>query len=157
MVSVFELNDMLSNRVFYECSISYRRFFRQRASSKFNKNYNRSRALYILFFFSIPVLIWSRSNGESTIDGKYKYYNVGLQDQFTYLEINGQIENLSGKDHAEAFFTMNFYDKDDILLETCQFAIQGFPSGHKRDFYASVKYVDPKRIKRFTIEFEGEN
>ncbi|AXR59572.1 FxLYD domain-containing protein [Leptospira mayottensis] len=115
-------------------------------------------APYIFFFFfSIPVLIWSRSNGESTIDGKYKYYNVGLQDQFTYLEINGQIENLSGKDHAEAFFTMNFYDKDDILLETCQFAIQGFPSGHKRDFYASVKYVDPKRIKRFTIEFEGEN
>ncbi|WP_061221118.1 FxLYD domain-containing protein [Leptospira borgpetersenii] len=109
------------------------------------------------FFFSIPVLIWGRSNGEPTIDGKYKYYNVGLQDQFTYLEINGQIENLSGKDHAEAFFTMNFYDKDDILLETCQFAVQGFPSGHKRDFYASVKYVDPKRIKRFTIEFEGEN
>ncbi|MBE8363017.1 FxLYD domain-containing protein [Leptospira borgpetersenii] len=109
------------------------------------------------FFFSIPVLIWGRSNGEPTIDGKYKYYNVGLQDQFTYLEINGQIENLSGKDHAEAFFTMNFYDKDDILLETCQFAVQGFPSGHKRDFYASVKYVDPKRIKHFTIEFEGEN
>nr|WP_156781934.1 FxLYD domain-containing protein [Leptospira tipperaryensis] len=96
-------------------------------------------------------------NGELTIDGKYKYYNVGLQDQFTFLEINGQIENLSGKDHTEAFFTMNFYDKDDVLLESCQFAVQGLPFGHKRDFYASAKYVDPKLIKRFTIEFDGIN
>ncbi|EMJ91690.1 FxLYD domain-containing protein [Leptospira alstonii] len=115
-------------------------------------------APYVFFFFlSIPVLIGSRSKGELTIDGKYKYYNVGLQDQFTFLEINGQIENLSGKDHTEAFFTMNFYDKDDYLLESCQFAVQGLPVGHKRDFYASAKYVDLKLIKRFTIEFEGSN
>ncbi|KGE27864.1 hypothetical protein IQ65_04295 [Leptospira interrogans serovar Lai] len=114
--------------------------------------------LFILFFFLlIPISSWSKSNGMMTIDGNYKYYNVGLQDQFTYVEINGQIENLSGKDHTEAFFTMNFYDKEDILLETCRFAVQGFPSGHKRDFYASMKYVDPKLIKRFTIEFDGEN
>lgn len=114
-----------------------------------------------LFFFLLifPALMIGNkvANGELTIDGKYKYYNVGLQDQFTFLEINGQIENLSGKDHAEAFFTMNFYDKDDVLLETCQFAVQGLPAGHKRDFYASAKYVDPKLIKRFTIEFDGIN
>ncbi|PJZ54003.1 FxLYD domain-containing protein [Leptospira adleri] len=114
-----------------------------------------------LFFFLLifPALMIGNKvpNGELTIDGKYKYYNVGLQDQFTFLEINGQIENLSGKDHAEAFFTMNFYDKDDVLLETCQFAVQGLPAGHKRDFYASAKYVDPKLIKRFTIEFDGIN
>ncbi|EMN73187.1 hypothetical protein LEP1GSC100_1894, partial [Leptospira interrogans serovar Bataviae str. UI 08561] len=66
--------------------------------------------LFILFFFLlIPISSWSKSNGMMTIDGNYKYYNVGLQDQFTYVEINGQIENLSGKDHTEAFFTMNFY------------------------------------------------
>lgn len=113
---------------------------------------------FVLFFFLlIPALSWSKSNGELTLDGKYKYYNVGLQDQFTFLEINGQIENLSGKDHAEAFFTMNLYDKDDFLLESCRFAVQGLPAGHKRDFYASAKYVDPKLIKRFTIEFEDSN
>ncbi|EMY75943.1 hypothetical protein LEP1GSC060_3545 [Leptospira weilii serovar Ranarum str. ICFT] len=128
---------------------------------KFFQNSTRIRikvAPYVFFFFLfIPVLIGGRSNGELTVDGKYKYYNVGLQDQFTFLEINGQIENLSGKDHAEAFFTMNFYDKDDYLLESCQFAVQGLPTGHKKDFYASAKYVDLKLIKRFTIEFEGSN
>lgn len=111
----------------------------------------------MFFFFFIPISNWSKPNGVTTIDGKYKYYNVGLQDQFTYLEVNGQIENVSGKDHTEAFFTMNFYDKDDILLESCRFSVQGFPLGHKRDFYASAKYVDPKLIKYFTIEFDGEN
>ncbi|MCG6194595.1 FxLYD domain-containing protein [Leptospira sp. FAT2] len=105
----------------------------------------------------VPVLLWSKPQGEFTLDGKFKYYNVGLQDQFTYLEINGQIENLSGKDYSEAFFTMNIYDKEDNLLESCQFAIQGLPAGHKRDFYASAKFVDMKLIKRFTIEFEGSN
>ncbi|RHX88322.1 FxLYD domain-containing protein [Leptospira stimsonii] len=119
-----------------------------------------SKLIPLLFFLLIfPALMIGNKvpNGELTIDGKYKYYNVGLQDQFTFLEINGQIENLSGKDHAEAFFTMNFYDRDDVLLESCQFAVQGLPAGHKRDFYASAKYVDPKLIKRFTIEFDGIN
>ncbi|TGL76974.1 FxLYD domain-containing protein [Leptospira yasudae] len=111
----------------------------------------------VLLLVLVPVLLWSRPQGESTLDGKFKYYNVGLQDQFTYLEINGQIENLSGKDYSEAFFTMNIYDKEDNLLESCQFAIQGLPAGHKRDFYASAKFVDMKLIKRFTIEFEGSN
>ncbi|EKR74558.1 hypothetical protein LEP1GSC041_4588, partial [Leptospira noguchii str. 2006001870] len=47
--------------------------------------------LFILFFFLlIPISNWSKSNGVMTVDGNYKYYNVGLQDQFTYLEINGQ-------------------------------------------------------------------
>ncbi|MBW0432579.1 hypothetical protein HGB47_03015 [Leptospira yasudae] len=112
---------------------------------------------FVLLLVLVPVLLWSRPQGESTLDGKFKYYNVGLQDQFTYLEINGQIENLSGKDYSEAFFTMNIYDKEDNLLESCQFAIQGLPAGHKRDFYASAKFVDMKLIKRFTIEFEGSN
>ncbi|TGK29719.1 hypothetical protein EHQ05_01775 [Leptospira yasudae] len=111
----------------------------------------------ILLLVMVPVLLWSKPQGEFTLDGKFKYYNVGLQDQFTYLEIIGQIENLSGKDYSEAFFTVNIYDKEDNLLESCQFAVQGLPAGHKRDFYASAKFVDMKLIKRFTIEFEGSN
>ncbi|MDV6235389.1 FxLYD domain-containing protein [Leptospira ellisii] len=116
-----------------------------------------SKKATILIPILFSVLLFAKPNGDVTVDGKYRYYNVGVQDQFTYLEINGQIENLSGNDLAEAFFTMNFYDKDDILLESCRFAVQGLPAGHKKDFYASAKYVDPKLIRRFTIEFEGSN
>ncbi|XDD49769.1 FxLYD domain-containing protein [Leptospira sp. WS92.C1] len=111
----------------------------------------------ICIFLFCPLAVLGKSNGDFTIDGKYKYYNVGLQDQYAYLEINGQIENLSGKDHTEVFFTINLYDKDDILLESCQFAVQGLLAGQKKDFYGSAKYVDPKLIKRFTIEFDGSN
>ncbi|MBM9501114.1 hypothetical protein JWG44_12710 [Leptospira sp. 201903071] len=98
-----------------------------------------------------------KSSPETTLDGKFKYYNVGIQDQFAYLEIFGQIENRSGQDYAEAFFTVKLYDKDDSLLESCQIAIQGLLAGHKRDFYGSARHVDPKLIVRFTIEFDGSN
>ncbi|MBM9579213.1 hypothetical protein JWG45_18880 [Leptospira sp. 201903070] len=105
----------------------------------------------------IPLEASRKSSPETTLDGKFKYYNVGIQDQFAYLEIFGQIENRSGKDYAEAFFTVNFYDKEDSLLESCQIAIQGLLAGHKRDFYGSARHVDPKLIVRFTIEFDGNN
>ncbi|WP_241547833.1 FxLYD domain-containing protein [Leptospira stimsonii] len=117
--------------------------------------------LLTVFFSTVrdfgPLEASRKSSPETTLDGKFKYYNVGIQDQFAYLEIYGQIENQSGKDYAEAFFTVNFYDKDDSLLESCQIAIQGLLAGNKRDFYGSARHVDPKLIARFTIEFDGSN
>ncbi|NBU97093.1 MAG: hypothetical protein EBS19_02580, partial [Spirochaetia bacterium] len=92
-----------------------------------------------------------------TLDGNFDYTNVLLKDQITFLEINGELLNLSGKDFNVSYFKLNFYDSSGRLLTTGKISITGFKKNQKRSFQCFLDYQKVSEISNFTIDFESSD
>ncbi len=111
-----------------------------------------------LFKFFLFFLFFEYSlNSKPTLDGNFDFINVHFKDQITFLEMNGELLNQSGKDMNVSYFKLNFYDSKGLLLTTGKMSITGFKKNQKRSFQCFLDYQKVSEISSFTIEFESSD
>jgi len=111
-----------------------------------------------LFKFFLVFLISEYSlNSKPTLDGNFDFSNVYFKDQITFIEMNGELLNQSGKDLNVSYFKLNFYDSKGLLLTTGKMSITGFKKKQKRSFQCFLDYQKVSDISNFTIDFESSD
>ena len=104
--------------------------------------------------FILISLTFSRDiSSKPTLDGNFEYLNVSFKDQLTFIEMNGEISNKSGKDMSVIYFSVNLYDSNGLLLNSAKMSITGLKNKQKKTFQCFIDYTKITDISTYTIEY----
>lgn len=109
--------------------------------------------IHFLFLLAvIPILPQS-----DLTTNEFTFSNIYFVDNFTYLQVRGEIKNESQKNYGNAYFFMKLYDEKSELIGVILIFVNSIGKGQKRPFESTTDHVDLKLIKKYKIVFDSSD
>ncbi len=107
----------------------------------------------IIFFIVVtPILPQS----EMTTN-EFTFSNLYFVDNFTYLQVRGEVKNDSQKNYGNAYFSLKLYDEKSELIGVILIFINSIGKGQKKPFESTTDHIDIKLIKKYKIVFDSSD
>jgi hypothetical protein len=108
----------------------------------------------ILFLLIVVTPILPQS--EMTTN-EFTFSNLYFVDNFTYLQVRGEVKNESQKNYGNVYFSLKLYDDKSELIGVILIFINNINKGQKKTFESSTDHIDLKLIKKYKIVFDSSD
>lgn len=88
---------------------------------------------------------------------EFTFSNLYFVDNFTYLQIKGEVKNESQKNFGNAYFSLKLYDDKNELIGVTLIFINNINKGQKKTFESTSDHIDIKQIKKYKIVFDSSD
>ena len=117
----------------------------------------KTQILNSIFLILIAIAVSPILPQSEMVTNEFTFSNLYFVDNFTYLQVKGEVKNDSQKTYGNVYFSLKLYDDKNELIGVCLIFFNSIAKGQKKPFESTTDHIDLKLIKKYKIVFDSSD